>query len=46
MIGYGELVFDSGEEALDMATTFKDGSRRVIYPMLNKWGCNKTLILL
>jgi len=29
--GNGELGFDSGEEALEMATTSKEGSRRVNY---------------
>jgi hypothetical protein len=32
--GYGELVFKSGEGALETAATSKDGSRRENYPML------------
>ena len=31
--GNGELGFDSGEGAREMATTSKDGSRRANYPM-------------
>ena len=31
--GYGELGLDSGEGALETATTSKEGSRRVIYPI-------------
>jgi hypothetical protein len=32
--GYGESGFDSGEGALEMATTSKDGSRRANYPLV------------
>ena len=32
--GNGELGFDSGEGALEMATTSKEGSRRANYPLL------------
>ncbi len=32
--GNGELGFDSGEGAWEMATTSKEGSRRAIYPIL------------
>ena len=39
--GNGELGFDSGEGALDMATTSKEGSRRVNYPILKWGGSNK-----
>ena len=31
--GFGELGFDSGEDALETATTTKVGSRRENYPM-------------
>lgn len=31
--GNGELGFDSGEGALKMATTSKEGSRRANYPI-------------
>ena len=31
--GYGELGLDSGEGALETATTSKEGSRRAIYPI-------------
>jgi hypothetical protein len=34
--GNGKLGFDSGEEALEIATTSKEGSRRVNYPILQK----------
>ncbi len=34
MTGNGELGFDSGEGALKMATTSKEGRRRVNYPIL------------
>ena len=33
MTGNGESKFDSGEGALEIATTFKDGSRHATYPM-------------
>ena len=32
--GDGDLRFDSGEGALKMATTSKEGSRRANYPIL------------
>uniref|UniRef100_A0A8R1IM65 Uncharacterized protein n=1 Tax=Caenorhabditis japonica TaxID=281687 RepID=A0A8R1IM65_CAEJA len=32
--GNGELGFDSGEGALETATTSKEGSRRETYPLL------------
>jgi len=32
--GYGELVFNSGERALETAITSKEGSRRETFPML------------
>ena len=32
--GNGELGFDSGEGAQDIATTSKEGSRRANYPIL------------
>ena len=34
MTGNGGLGFDSGEGALGMATTSKEGSRRANYPIL------------
>ena len=36
--GYEELGFDFGEGALEMATTSKEGSRRVNYPMFKERG--------
>lgn len=33
MTGNGESKFDSGEGALEIAATFKDGSRHATYPM-------------
>lgn len=36
--GDGELGFDSGEGALEMATTSKEGSRRANYPILIQGG--------
>jgi len=36
--GYGELGFDSGEGAWEIATTSTEGSRRVNCPMPNRWG--------
>ena len=36
--GNGELGFDSGEGAWEMATTSKEGSRRVNYPILTQGG--------
>ena len=41
MTGDGELGFDSGEGALDMATTSKEGSRRANYPILTQGGSDK-----
>ena len=38
LTGNGELGFDSGEGALEMATTSKEGSRRVNYPILIQRG--------
>jgi hypothetical protein len=34
--GNGRLGFDSGEGAWEMATTSKEGSRRVNYPILTQ----------
>uniref|UniRef100_A0A8R1E3S7 Uncharacterized protein n=3 Tax=Caenorhabditis japonica TaxID=281687 RepID=A0A8R1E3S7_CAEJA len=34
--GNGELGFDSGEGALETATTSKEGSRRETYPLLKR----------
>ena len=39
--GDGELGFDSGEGALEMATTSKEGSRRANYPILTQGGSDK-----
>lgn len=39
--GFGELVFDSGEGALELATTFKNGSRRENYPILTQRGSDE-----
>jgi hypothetical protein len=39
--GYGELGFDSGEGAWEMATTSTDGSRRANYPILTQGGSDK-----
>ncbi len=36
--GNGELGFDSGEGAREMATTSKEGSRRANYPLLTRGG--------
>ena len=36
--GNGELGFDSGEGALETATTSKDGSRRANYPIPTRGG--------
>ena len=41
MTGNGGLGFDSGEGALEMATTSKEGSRRANYPILTKGGSDK-----
>jgi hypothetical protein len=38
LTGNGELGFDSGEGAWEMATTSKEGSRRVNYPILTQGG--------
>jgi hypothetical protein len=38
LTGNGELGFDSGEGALETATTSKEGSRRVNYPILTQGG--------
>ena len=39
--GNGELGFDSGEGAWETATTSKEGSRRVNYPILTQGGSDK-----
>ena len=39
--GDGELGFDSGEGAWETATTSKEGSRRVNYPILTQGGSDK-----
>ena len=39
--GNGELGFDSGEGALEIATTSKDGSRRANYPIPTRGGSDK-----
>ena len=41
MTGNGELGFDSGEGAQEMATTSKEGSRRANYPILTQRGSDK-----
>ncbi len=41
LTGNGELGFDSGEGALETATTSKEGSRRANYPILTKGGSYK-----
>ena len=38
LTGNGELGFDSGEGARETATTSKEGSRRVNYPILTQGG--------
>ncbi len=38
LTGNGKLGFDSGEGAWEMATTSKEGSRRVNYPILTQGG--------
>ena len=38
MTGNGKLGFDSGEGALETATTSKEGSRRANYPILAQGG--------
>ena len=40
--GDGELGFDSGEGALDSATTSKEGSRRANYT-ISKRGCSDNI---
>lgn len=39
--GNGELGFDSGELAWEMANTSKEGSRRANYPILIRGGSDK-----
>ncbi len=41
LTGNGELGFDSGEGAGEMATTSKEGSRRGNYPILTQGGSDK-----
>ena len=41
MTGNGGLGFDSGEGALEIATTSKEGSRRANYPILTQGGSDK-----
>ena len=41
LTGNGELGFDSGEGARETATTSKEGSRRVNYPILTQGGSDK-----
>ena len=41
MTGNGKLGFDSGEGALETATTSKEGSRRAHYPILTQRGSDK-----
>ena len=41
MTGDGGLGFDSGEGARETATTYKEGSRRVNYPILTQGGSDK-----
>ena len=41
MTGDGELGFDAGEGAWEMATTSKEGSRRAHYPILTQRGSDK-----
>ena len=41
MTGDGELGFDSGEGACEMATTSKEGSKRANYPLLKQGGSDK-----
>ncbi len=36
--GNGESVFDTGEGALETATTSKEGSRRANYPLAERGG--------
>ena len=39
--GDGESGFDSGEGALEMATTSKEGSRRANYPLSARGGSDE-----
>ena len=39
--GNGESGFDSGEGALETATTSKEGSRRANYPLLARGGSDE-----
>ena len=41
LAGDAELGFDSGEDALESATTSKEGSRRANYPILTQGGSDK-----
>ena len=41
LMGNWESVFDSGEPALETATTSKKGSRHVNYPMTEGQGSDK-----
>jgi hypothetical protein len=41
LTGDGELGFDSGEGAWEMATTSKEGSRRANYPISIRGGSDK-----
>ena len=41
LTGNGELGFDSGEGAREMATTSTEGSRRANYPILTQGGSDK-----
>ena len=41
IMGNGELGSDSGEGAWETATTSKEGSRRVNYPILTQRGSDK-----
>ena len=41
LTGDGELGFDSGEGAREIATTSKEGSRRANYPILTQGGSDK-----
>ena len=43
--GNGKLGFDSGEGALEIATTSKEGSRRVNYPILYREVVTKNNII-
>ena len=41
LTGNWESVFNSGEPALETATTSKEGSRHVNYSMTEGWGSDK-----